>query len=73
MPSDVRYLALDSVARTLIYESSAVQVGPAVTVAGSAADPQSGTLDPDVQQRIHRVMHALRRFAIAYAELGAEA
>ncbi len=59
------FLALDGVARTLIHEVSAVQVGPPILAAGDEADTERSHLHPDLQRRIERAVSALRRFAMA--------
>ena len=59
------HLALDGLARTLTYEVSAVQVGPAVLAAGDLVNPENGVIDQELQQRIERAMQALVVFATA--------
>lgn len=63
------YLALDGLARTMIYEISAVQVGPAILAAGSLANRDTGLLEPDLQGRLQRAMAALVHYAAAAANL----
>jgi hypothetical protein len=63
------HLALDGLARTVIYEVSAVQVGPAVLAAGDLADREAGALHSYVKRRIEQTMAALRYFATASVAL----
>jgi FMN reductase len=62
------HLALDGLARTMVYEISAIQVGPPLLAAGNLADRATGVLEPDLQQRIEQLMEALVHFAVAARE-----
>jgi NAD(P)H-dependent FMN reductase len=59
------HLALDGLARTMVYEIAAVQVGPAILAAGAEADRETAYLDPALQDRLKLAMDALRYFAAA--------
>jgi NAD(P)H-dependent FMN reductase len=59
------HLSLDGLARTMIYEVSAVQVGPAILAAGGEANRDTAYLDPALQERISKAMTALGYFATA--------
>lgn len=63
------YLALDGLARTLIHEIHAVQVGPPVLAAGNLVDRATNTIAPELQVRIQTSMEALVGFATASALL----
>jgi NAD(P)H-dependent FMN reductase len=63
------HMSLDGLARTLVYEMWAVQVGPTVMATGPQADRERGLLDPELQQRIKRSIDALVHFAVASAAL----
>lgn len=63
------FMALDSLAQTMVYEISAVQVGPVVLAAGDQADRDTGVLHSDVKRRIERSMEALCYYAAAATAL----
>lgn len=63
------HLALDGLARTLVYEMSAVQVGPAIMAAGSLVDRATGVIAPELQERLQHSMEALVHFTAASAAL----
>jgi NAD(P)H-dependent FMN reductase len=63
------HLALDGLARMMIYEISAIQVGPILLAAGELADRNNGSLAPDLQHRIQRAMKTLAHFTAASATL----
>ena len=67
------YLALDGLARMLIHEIYAVQVGPAILAAGNLVDRATDTIAPELQTRIQISMEALVRFAAASALLRTKA
>ena len=59
-------LANDHLARTMTYEVSAVQVGPAVHAVGDAGiNRATGEIAQDVRERIEKAMTALAHFARA--------
>ena len=59
-------MANDHLARTMTYEVSAVQVGPAVYAVGdTGVNRLTGEIAPDVRDRIEKAMAALAHFARA--------
>jgi hypothetical protein len=53
----------------MIYEISAVQVGPAILAAGNLANRDTGLLEPALQERLQRAMRVLVHYATAAAHL----
>ncbi len=62
-------LALDGLARTMVYEISAVQVGPALLGTAKEIDRDAGLVQTEMQKRIQRATHALQHFAAAAKSL----
>lgn len=61
------HLALDGVARSLLYEIHGVQIGPPLLGAGAEVDRESAWLAPELVDRIEKVSDILVRHASAYS------
>ena len=63
--SDRSHLAFDGVGRMMIYEISAVQVGPAIVASGEMVNKKTGVPDSKLDARIRTAMVALVAFTKA--------
>ena len=63
-------LSSDHLARTMVYEVNAVQVGPAVHAVGDAGiNRATGVISPEVMHRIEKSMAALAHYSRARASV----
>lgn len=60
---DKSFLAFETISRMLIHEAHAIQVGPAILVAGEDADRDTGVIVDGVQERLVRAVSTLAHVA----------